>query len=212
MAITTKKPDGVKKLDFRINNLVIIGGPTAAGKSTLTSKIQQDCLPDLSNLLGINQTSNPIYTDAEKLERYARKQNIEQLILHYDFLHQLLPGPDYRHLSEVISSSDRIAALTLCIPSKLLVARLASRISSTCASLLKRPRLFFLRRIRTLWNKKQYLEKDSNAITLYKDWFAYLEKKKISNLLISGNIDLDTDTCIPYDWNAAKIMLDNETI
>jgi len=67
-----------------INQLIIIGGPSCAGKTFLIKKIRQGDCSRLCRQLGIVIPSSWLYVEANQLARLCKK-NIERLVVHYDF-------------------------------------------------------------------------------------------------------------------------------
>ena len=115
--------DVYKILMFQTNHLVIIGGPSAVGKSSLQTRILQGDMPSLCKQLCVDLPSSYLFIDAHELPE-VRQKCVNHLILHYDFLTQYSIRDGYAYLPDLISTSCRVIALTLCTASNLLFHRI----------------------------------------------------------------------------------------
>lgn len=73
---------------FKIDQLIIIGGPSCAGKSFLIKKILQGDCPSLSEQLGVTIPFSWLYVEARQLA-HMHQQMIERLVVHYDLLYTI---------------------------------------------------------------------------------------------------------------------------
>lgn len=195
---------------FHTNRLVIIGGPSASGKSTLMSMMQQGQLPNLCNQLCIDNYSSPLYIEAWKIPQ-VRQPYIEQLILHYDFLRQSLAEGEYAYLSDLINKSNSVAVLTICTSSDIFVQRISSRVKKVCISLFLKLRLRNTKRLFLLWKRKMLFRGASDLLALYDDWSNYIDKCGVTNHLIFDSSYANT-TAKPYERTEVERMLNIQHI
>lgn len=110
----------------RINKLIIVGGPSAAGKTYLIKKMQKGKLPNLCKQIEV--PSPLIFPDILVKDFPSLSNlNIPGLIVHYDFCAQYSSG-EYSHIFNLLKKSDNIIVLTLKTPLKTLIKRNIRRI------------------------------------------------------------------------------------
>ncbi len=177
---------------MQCDQLLIIAGPTCAGKSTLIERLREGNLPSISETLHIEHPSRWKTITAINMESYSAP-DIDRLILHYDIVYRLR---SIRHYGEdsalsVIASPNLIKIVTLWATAEILISRLkARRIQVIRESLISmRPFRIYgaLHRWRIissllfkLNNNPDYLE------SVYNNWFDYCEEIKAeSHLLIN---------------------------
>ena len=112
---------------FQTNRLVIIGGPSAVGKSTLLNSIQQGNNSVLCNQIALLNPDSCLYLDAAYLSK-VRQSIVNRLILHYDFITQYSPKKGFAYLSNLIYKSNNVCVLTLCTPLNILFQRISLRL------------------------------------------------------------------------------------
>lgn len=198
----------------QIKRVVLIGGPSASGKSVLIAMLQHGLPPDLCDQLGIDPDSSPIYIGMGRLSKQNPSSSIDLLVIHYDLLHQSLPGGDFAHIPDLIGRSDSIQILTLCTPPDLLRKRIAARMHNKpykLISFLKNPYSYKI--LLKRWEKKRYYKRASNILSLYDRWFAYIDKQGITNHLILDSTGPDISTvAVPYNRSEAEKMLSMEAV
>jgi len=70
---------------LRIENLIIVGGPTAAGKSTLLKRLLNQKICPIAAAIGM-QTDNPWMGKTPSSLKETGQEKIENLLYHYDLL------------------------------------------------------------------------------------------------------------------------------
>ncbi|MBO1349747.1 MAG: hypothetical protein EBE86_021280 [Hormoscilla sp. GUM202] len=123
---------------FKVNQLVIIAGTSAAGKSFLIDKIRRRSCSRLSEQLGIADPSAWRYLHAHELPDIS-EPIIRRLILHYDLYSEYSPENGFKYLHELISNSDSVIIVTLCVSLKILIKRKNSRLIRIFTALLYNP-------------------------------------------------------------------------
>jgi hypothetical protein len=173
-----------------VNQLIIIGGPSGAGKTTLIKNLQQGGYPQLCEQLGITAPSSwPVLGATDTIE--LREPMMEKLIVHYDVYKQFVEDDGFNHLSELVANAGSITILTLCVPPKILVRRNVFKFFSKLRSFLK-PGQFKRERdarieysaslrqqMKKIWGKiKAYRE--GHSVFLYDRWFAFFSQRDVT--------------------------------
>jgi len=192
------------------NQLIIIGGPSCAGKSFLIKRIQQGELPRLCGQLGILNPSSWRYVLAAGL-KHIDQQIVERLVVHYDFYSQQSKENEFNHLCKLIDNSDRIIVVTLNVPRSILVKRNNSRILKYYLIYLlsfigvKRKNQWnksLPNRIHYLW-KKRKVYKHGESDLLYERWFKYLDQfNEIDHWLLDYS---ESHTMSAYPYKTDKL-------
>ena len=190
---------------FQVAQLIIIGGPSCAGKSFLIEKIQQGDYPLLRKQLGIDIPSSWLYVSAGKL-KHIRQPIIERLVVHYDIYARYSQENGFNHLHELITNSDRTTILTLCVPQKILIKRNNSRLLKSLFDLVmcrrKKRRIIVLRRINRQWEKRKSYERGFSEF-LYERWFNYfIQSSGTSHWLLDFN---QSNILIAYPFKPDKV-------
>jgi len=168
---------------LHVNQLIIIGGPSCAGKSTLIDKIRDGTFPDLSENIGITFPSSWSYAKANDFME-LHEQVIERLVIHFDFYRQYQQKNEFNYLPELVNNSNSVIILTLDVSPEILIKRVESRIYGTLKSLLglgmnKRIScLHFWRRTKLLL-KKRKAYKEGHSMFLYEKWFLFYSQNKV---------------------------------
>jgi 2-polyprenyl-3-methyl-5-hydroxy-6-metoxy-1,4-benzoquinol methylase len=106
----------------RIEQLVVVAGPTAAGKSTLIAGLRRDALPEIAKRVGIAAGAVWPDTDSKGLVAMTRPR-LPRLLFHYDFLRPYLRSAKVHARDEaldVLDCAERVTTLTLwCPPERL---------------------------------------------------------------------------------------------
>ncbi len=185
---------------FRTNQLIIIGGPSAVGKSTFINRMKKEKLSPLLNHIPVSKPKDFLSLDAVDLAG-IHKSFIDRLILHYDFIYQSSPQERFPYLSNLIKNSNSTHIITLCAESALLSNRISARlerISNIYPPRIKRNE--YLHKIKKIYdNQKKLLE-------LFKRWAEYFEEYEIASHII---IDSSRNYCSTWfrDTNEAIHIL-----
>jgi 2-polyprenyl-3-methyl-5-hydroxy-6-metoxy-1,4-benzoquinol methylase len=165
----------------KIDNLVVVAGPTAVGKSTLVAQLKRNELPDIARRVGIEDGTAWLTIEANKL--YALTQPyVENLLFHYDFLRSYLrtakmPGRD--EVLDVLDTAEHLTFLTLWCPPEILQQRL---IQSEIEPHTKNG--IYRGKARTLVIAKEY-ENLARVREHYQHWFAFTRTKRAEHLVVS---------------------------
>lgn len=177
---------------FKVDQLIIIAGPSRAGKSFLIKKLRRGDCPRLCEQLGIDTPSSWLYVATSKLE-HLPQESIERLVVHYDIYRHYSQEKGFNHLHKLIINSSKITILTLYVPQSILIKRDNSK-------LLKLPILLLIslfrfiargekissikyklqRKIIRTWTKRKDYKVGYSEI-MYEKWFSYLIQKSITN-------------------------------
>ncbi|MGF7158520.1 SAM-dependent methyltransferase [Rhodoligotrophos appendicifer] len=102
----------------RIDNLVVIAGPTSAGKSTLLENISNGTRKEIAQQLGIDDPKSWVTAGIRSLPPLDGTGS-RNLILHYDITRRQFGNPIARSqydLHDLISIADKVTFLTLKLP------------------------------------------------------------------------------------------------
>lgn len=202
---------------FKINQLLIIAGPSYAGKTTLFKKMQQGDCPRLCEQLGM---ANPLSWRRVACRKLAkiREPIIERLVVHYDIYAHYSQKNGFEILPELMTNADSVIVLTLYIPPKILIQRLNSRIlvnlkSLFCLSVYRKKRLrrvlrkfskIFMRSWRE-W-KKLNAYKHGSTIFLYERWFVFLSQNSLSAHWVLDHSKSNIMIAHPYEPYSVEIF------
>ncbi|MDJ0903088.1 MAG: hypothetical protein QNJ55_30250 [Xenococcus sp. MO_188.B8] len=157
---------------FYTNQLIVIGGPSCAGKTFLLNRIQQADFPHLRKQLGLDNPSSWLYVGAMNLP-YIDQPIVERLVVHYDFYTHYSQENEFKYLRELMSNSHTKTILTLSVSPELLRRRVTVRIIKRFFPLLFNRK--FKRLGQLLNQEKTYLD-SSNVLDLYEKWFDFFEQ------------------------------------
>ena len=197
---------------LRVNQLIIIGGPSRSGKSFLIEKMKQGDCPYLCDQLGVINPSSWDYLVANSLNKELRPM-IEKLVVHYDFYAQYSKQRGFNYLSELITNSNSVVVLTLFVPPEILIQRTKSKLlealkSSFCLSgkrLLKvKKRGRQLQKVRGSWKKQRAYQKGL-SVSLYERWFDFFSRNSVAAHWI---LDFNKSN----NWIAQPYIIDNDKI
>lgn len=169
----------------RINQTVVVAGPSCSGKSFLIERLQRGQYQQLNRQLGGLNFSSSIYIKARELKQMDAR-SIDSLVVHYDFYNQQRDEKQFNYLSDLIDESDATFVLTLDVPSSILIERLNSRIYNMTLEYLsnllirKRKTLWEERRknkIKRLWGKRKAYKREG-CDHIYRQWFDFLSQFK----------------------------------
>lgn len=166
------------------NKLIILGGPSCAGKSTLVRKIQKGRCPVLCEQLGVRDPSSWRYYSAKDLKRSGESFD-GCMLVHYDTYGLFWEkNQTFYHLDAFLKKANSVTVLTLGVRPKNLVKRNNERIVSFLSSLLKRE-TYRGASFKQLWDRKNRLFKkrsryqNSYSLFLYEKWFDFFNQQLI---------------------------------
>jgi hypothetical protein len=167
---------------FKIDQLVIIAGPSAVGKTTILNKIKSGEAPNLCDQLSIDLPSSYRYIEGRELYT-IRGLSIDRLILHYDFMYQYAPISGFNYLTELINHSNHISVLTLYTSSDILLQRIISRLVKQKS--LHPPHATKIDHLQKIYNiyKHPYL-----IIELFEKWSTAIDKHcRVNHLMLNSH-------------------------
>ncbi len=188
---------------LRVNQLIIIGGPSRAGKSFLIENMKQGDCPYLCDQLGIIDPSSWNYLMADSLNKEQRPM-IEKLVVHYDFYAQYSKKEGFNYLSELITNSNSVVVLTLFVPPEILIQRNKSKLWEALKlpfylSAYKRKHLF------KLWKKQRAYQKGL-SVFLYERWSDFFSRNSVAAHWILDFNESDNWIAQPYIIDKDKIF------
>ncbi len=165
----------------RIGRLIVVNGPTSAGKKTLCRKLVGDELPEVAARVGIDRGSEwGPYVHANRLWKPSEPQ-VDKMILHYDFLRPHLRSAKVHERDEaldVLETAEHITFLTIWTPPE----RLRRQIREGEIEPKTRFGMFFGRK-RHLRIAEEY-EETSRILEHYRDWFRYTAKHRADHVVV----------------------------
>lgn len=191
---------------FQTNRLLVVGGVSAAGKSTLLEKIYQGEVPHLCRRLNIVIPSSYVYCSAKHLSEVTQP-TVERLALHYDFLYQYSPKDSFTYLPDIIRRSSSVSVLTLCTSHEVLFRRLTQRLKGALISFLCGPSTWTAKRILSLWRTREFYRSYSNLFEHYIKWAEFIAGQPVDKHLFFDNTNHRLTTAMPYEKNQIKIRL-----
>ena len=193
---------------FQINQLIIIGGPSRAGKSFLIEKIQQGKCPHLCEQLGIMDPSSWNYLHVNSLKKNQQPM-LERLVVHYDSYAQYSQKNGFHYLSELVTNSNNVVVLTLHASPEILIQRSKSKLLKTLKS------LFFLntgegkclfkvecrvrqwQKIKRFWKKQRAYQKGFSGL-LYEKWFEFFRQNYVTAHWVLDSNQSNSRVAHPY--------------
>lgn len=184
----------------RTDRLIIVAGPSCVGKTFLIDRLQRYSYLELQEQLDMGDCSSWQYVNVSELPQIGQEE-IERLVVHYDFYTQYSKEIGFKYLPELLSKSKDVTVLTLTVPHDILCRRLSMRLAirfvlRLCKLLIPKAK----RRSYSKLRKKQSEYKKGNVIPeLYEKWSQYLDTCNVTTSLL-----LDTRTPIIKNatpWN-----------
>jgi hypothetical protein len=192
---------------IKTNELIIIGGVSAVGKTTLQNNIRDGKRPNLCKQLNIIDPPSYTYLDGAKLPKISTPQ-VDKLILHYDFIHNYCPKEKFKFLPHLLRQADTIQVLTVATSVKFLIERMSSRVRTECNRSIFRT---FGTTARKLRKRRSFYEGQHNVNSLYEEWSEFIDQWPIRDHFLMDTIEPDTFCIRPYSQEKAIEILANET-
>lgn len=149
-----------------IDALVVIGGPSTVGKTTLLGKLRMGQSFGLGLPVNPKQFAFAQYANGAELEQIA-EDSIPTLVVHYDFLSRYTNSEGFQYLPKIMQSSQQVIVVTLCAPVRLIVQRHLARTDALEVLPPSPNRLTHLRNFR---KKIEFCKNPINLIKLYQLW------------------------------------------
>ena len=189
------------------NRLVIVGGPSAVGKTTFLDSMQQGEMPDFLDQISISNPDSYLCLSQRRLLK-LNKPFVDKLFLHYDFIHKYAPDTPQSglsNLSDMINRSNSVCALTLCAPQKVLFDRITSRLERIKK---KKDSPSSRRRIEQLEKKKEMYNTPEVLFDAYQEWLNFIEECGVARHMIINSTNYGQFAWLS-DSNEARGILEN---
>ena len=165
----------------RIGHLVVVTGPTSAGKKTLCRRLVGDEIPELAARIGIERGAEwGPYVHANRLWQPSEPVR-DKMILHYDFLRPYLRSAKVHRRDEamdVLDTAEQVTFVTIWTPPE----RLRRQIHDAEIAPKTRFGIFFGRsRHRKI--AKDY-ESDARIIEHYREWFRFTGARRADHVVV----------------------------
>lgn len=191
----------------RVERLVVVAGPPAAGKSTTIRQLTSGGLLELRGSLDLGDPAGWRVLEARDLHR-VRDDRLERVILHYDFLRQWKRTHSHEFGTDqslaILKRADEISFVTLWAQPATLIRRLhvrraafhVSRVKPwrIRAALIKRRRLDNFDRLEALYANQ------SEVSRLYEEWVTFCEAHTTRAHFILDTTDAQSIMRPTHDW------------
>ncbi len=164
--------------------LLILAGPSCAGKSTLITAISnQQLSSSISQRIQIENLSKlPIFEDNDISQLMTTKPE-QSIILHYDLFNNYLDQNHHQNISRIIEQFDRVVVITLHVPTKILLKRIQLRVIKILIKICLKPSYFrpgFIY-FGYQWDKYQRYRRGKIANEIYQEWLEFTEASWVSS-------------------------------
>ncbi|AFZ35704.1 hypothetical protein Sta7437_2155 [Stanieria cyanosphaera PCC 7437] len=166
--------------------LLILAGPSCAGKTTLIKAIKNKTLDSyiykqlkVQNLFVLPTFE---YKDLKKIELEKLKKSVT-VIIHYDLYNIYLKKNSYKYLAEIDQQFDEVIVITLYVPSKVLLKRIKLRIIKTFIRIFIKPTKYksTVEYLEDQWTKYRGYRTVNTAHNIYSDWFEFSKTLNLSS-------------------------------
>ncbi len=191
---------------FKTNKLIIIGGPSCAGKSFLIKKIRQGECFLLSKQLDITIPSSWLYVEARQL-KHIQQPIIEKLVVHYDFFAQYSQKSGFNYLHKLISNSDSVTILTLCVSSKILIQRNTLKLIKLFYSFLYNHKAYREKqqKLHRQWEVRKTYKDGFSVFSLYEKWFNFFNECRVTSHWVLDYSRTNIMVAHPYEADKVRI-------
>jgi replicative DNA helicase len=190
---------------FKSNQLIIIGGVSSVGKSTLLKKILEGEHSDLSDQLGIDHNFPPyIFSMKEK----AAQTHINNVIIDFDTTsHNLSLHGCWPNLAELIQQASHVTVVTLCASSTELHSRMSLRIKKARHKFLLKPRIMSIMRFFRQRRKLCMYKDNYKLINIYEQWSTFIEEHAPATHWLIDSTKTISTAAVPYEQAKVKKIL-----
>jgi hypothetical protein len=187
-------------------NLIVIAGPSAVGKSVLMKQLRSGRPTGLSDPL-FPAASSYMPVKARKLAKF-RCDRARDILLHCDFLHQLLYRAERLSLvAELIGAAGSTSVLTLCAPAELLLRRMKQRVRKAFVARLIWPNKRRTQKLAELREKRALYTSADRIVALYEEWAAFVKACGVARHLIADLSPPEAGPTRPYSSAAVASIL-----
>jgi len=165
------------------NQLIIVAGPSASGKTTLINEIRQGNHSKLHNHISELGTEKFRFINAIRLSKVTRSF-IPRLCVHYDFLRQHNMKRGFLVLPDLIPRSKSVKIVTLCAPAHVLSERISSRLE-----LLRATEPLDEKRIKGQEYKRRLYNSKHMLLRKYMYWVSFAQRSGTAEHLIINTAD-----------------------
>ena len=164
----------------QIGHLLVVSGPTSAGKKSLIRALTNNQMPELARRLGTPDASiwgAPL--NAEKIYRPGEPVR-ERMILHQDFMRPHLRSAivhERDEANDILDAAERVTFITVWTPPEQLVKQITAAEIAPAIAKGKTPR-------RHLTIRKLY-HSPAKLMEHYERWFAFAESKSRDHIVVS---------------------------
>ena len=173
----------------RIRRLVVIAGPTSAGKSTLMDKIQQGQLETLCERIDLDERDKWEPKELYEIIRDSRNE-LDRIMMHYDFTTRLKWNMNLCAMTDfmdIVRSADRVSIVTLWTePEQLREQFEENEIQRHVEARGEMPT-----NRKTLRLREDYQD-PANILRHYQDWFQFAQSLTKSQYIVSQSSEVMT--------------------
>lgn len=179
----------------RINRMLIIAGPTAAGKKHLMNKLKAGQAPELAKNLGLKDFDDWRTINAEDLDRPTESE-IPNLLFGYDIMRPHLRSAEVHERDEaldILQCAKSIRVVTIwCSPQSLLERHKAARLKPYTT-------------LGIYWGPKRHPRinrefQDRSAVYRhYRKWIDFIRQRNLEHIMV--DYDNDASVMSEADWD-----------
>lgn len=155
-----------------MKRLLLVAGPSTAGKSTLIDAFCTGQLPALTEYLGIDP-ANGLYIEAYQLPA-SRWRETDILVLHYDF-HRQYHNQSFRHIDELFAHFETVEVLLLQSSAYCLFWRNTWRMAELLLQIMKFSKPGYRKNLRATLAREWLYLKPAATAGLYQKFLQCLE-------------------------------------
>ena len=160
---------------FRVGRLVILGGPSCSGKTSLIERMKNQGCPDFCAELGLDSPASWTYLEAKHLHRISNTF-VERLVVHYDLTSVYSRQNGFEYARDLLNGAADTTVVTLCTPPEILIQRTSNRLRShLMPKAAQRPRRVRPTRVLRLLCRRRALRKGYSTF-LYQRWAELLKE------------------------------------
>lgn len=187
------------------NRLVLISGPSNAGKSTLIKRMLDGKYPKICTQLEISDFSKWEIVQGNRLTELG-PEYVPNLIVHKTIRSTRNGNSTYNTLREVINNSAHVSIVTIAIPNQVLLQRNQYR-------LLKR-KILNICRIRKLplssnmLDRNKHFQDPNSVLDAYTEWFQFAGSITPDNSWLYESSNRRNDQLVPFTFEDFFRMTD----
>ena len=161
---------------LKVGQLIIVAGPSCAGKTYLINKMARGGCPLLCQALGVDDI-NQWRSGSFRFARLTDEKYIDKFILHLDLHSHFSVAKDNQILFDFIHSADAVTVLTLCSLPGVIKRRNALRWISFSMSVFSKPKDYrrMLGRMYVLVKRQKNNNDISFFMNIYGQWNSFID-------------------------------------